>query len=67
MFPFTKFDPKSKKLLKLIYGKNDKVRPWQFTKITYEGKIPEDRIKFVSGMGHEVNSKTIKEMKPYFN
>jgi hypothetical protein len=39
MFSITKFDPESKKPIKIIYGKNDKVRPWEFTKITYEGKI----------------------------
>ncbi len=60
MFPITKFDPQSNKPIRVIYGKNDKVRPWDFTKITYEGKIPEDKFKFVSGMGHEVSSKTVK-------
>lgn len=41
MFPFTKFDPHSKKPVKVIYGKKDKVRPWEYTKVTYEGRIPE--------------------------
>jgi predicted ThiF/HesA family dinucleotide-utilizing enzyme len=50
-----------------LYGKSDKVRPWELTKVTYEGKIGEEKFKFIAGMGHEVSSKTVKEIRVYFD
>ena len=52
MFEITKFDPNINKPLRLIYGLNDKVRPWEYTRVTYEGKIPLEKFKFVPKMGH---------------
>jgi hypothetical protein len=53
--------------LRILYGKSDKVRPWELTKVTYEGKIGEEKFKFIAGMGHEVSSKTVKEIRVYFD
>lgn len=38
LFPFSPFDPA--KEAHVIYGLSDDLRPWQYTKTTYEGKIP---------------------------
>jgi hypothetical protein len=40
LFPITNFDKELLKKKRIIYGNSDNLRPWEYTKITYEGKIP---------------------------
>jgi len=46
---------------------DDDLRPWEFTKLTYEGKISEEQFRLIPGMKHEINAETKKEMKAFFD
>jgi hypothetical protein len=50
----------------VTYGLADDLRPWEYTKITYQGKIGEDRIALVGGMKHEINKDTEKVLEGQF-
>lgn len=54
LFPFTPFQ-KSEKFVEILYGKMDDLRPWDFVKVVYEGKIEVDKITLVENTKHEIN------------
>lgn len=44
LFPFSKYSAeKTKGNIKIIYGLNDDLRPWEYTKVTYEKKFEEGK------------------------
>ena len=51
----TNYDPEIKSRLTILHGKDDKDRPWDAVKYSYFGKIDESEVKFIDGMGHNVN------------
>ena len=62
LFPFTPHAPTDRPL-RIIYGKIDDIRPWEYVKVTYEGKIGEEKIKMLENTKHEVNSKSMEEIR----
>jgi len=44
--------------LHVIYGKDDNLRPWDHTKVTYYGRLGENQISFVEGMAHNITKGT---------
>ena len=51
-FSITKYDPKVKNPLFLIYGDEDTWRPWKVVKTSYYGRLAEENIVMIKGMGH---------------
>ena len=47
LFPFTPFNEYDSKRLQIIYGLADDYRPWNHSKLTYEGKLQSNRITLV--------------------
>lgn len=67
LFPITKFDPTISNHVSIIYGLADDLRPWELTKVTYEGKIKLTKISMVEAMKHEINKDTEKILEQKFN
>jgi hypothetical protein len=65
LFPFTKFQPELVPRIRIIYGNNDNLRPWEFVKVTYDKKIPEKCITLLDDTKHEVNKKVEKELDAF--
>lgn len=57
LFPITPFFYPSNPV-HIIYGLSDALRPWEYTKVTYEGKISHDKITLIEGMGHYFDANT---------
>ncbi len=55
LFPFTPFDSKLNKPVHVIYGLADDLRPWEYTKVVYEGKIGEENMTMIEGMRHNID------------
>ena len=60
MFPFSKFE-KTEGIIRIIHGKTDKLRPWEYVKVTYEKKI-EEEVVLLEDTDHEVNEKVKTEI-----
>lgn len=63
-FPITKYDPKVKNPLYLIYGLEDDLRPWELTKVTYYGRMSEKQMIFLPGVKHKFTKETEKAFSP---
>lgn len=59
LFPFTSNEP-TPRFLRIIYGKADNIRPWEYVKTTYENKIEMDKISLVDNTAHEINEPVVK-------
>ena len=59
LFPFTPFE-KTERFHRILYGKTDKLRPWEYVKVTYENKIDMDKFSLLDNTGHEINEAMVK-------
>ena len=60
MFPFSKYQ-KTEGIIRIIYGKADNLRPWEYVKVTFEKKF-EEEVVLLEETDHEVNDKAKKEI-----
>lgn len=62
LFPFTEWQDTAR-FHKIVYGKEDMLRPWEYVKVTYEGKIGGEHVALLEETKHEVNWKVIEEVR----
>ena len=67
MFSITKFDKENKIPKRIIHGTQDILRPWEFVKVTYEGKIGPEDIVLVEGVGHEMKKPMLEKISEFIN
>ena len=65
LFKITPFNKSLTIPFKIIYGKADITRPWEYVRHAYEGIIPQEKIILVEGMKHEVNEDTKVEIRKF--